>query len=81
MLCSHPHVDLEEQLEMEAVHQQEAVSLGQEREAAFQQECASVQASSSTKNSEEFPPDSMNLPPPEWPESPLEDTDIPNIAE
>ncbi|XP_026213515.1 myopalladin isoform X2 [Anabas testudineus] len=63
--------DLEEQLEMEAVHQQEAVSLSQEREAVLHQE-----TSSSRKSTEVFSPvlcDSTNLPPPEWPDSPLED--------
>ncbi|KAM8732532.1 palladin isoform 1-T1 [Acanthopagrus schlegelii] len=63
--------DLEEQLEIEAVHHQEAVSLRQKEEALFQQE-----TSSSLKSSEDFPfelPDSMTLPPPEWPDSPLED--------
>lgn len=63
-------VDLEEQ-EIEAVRQQEAVSLRQEKEAALQQE-----TSSSRISSEDFPselPDSMTLPPPEWPESPPED--------
>lgn len=62
--------DLEEQ-EIEAVRQQEAVSLRQEKEAALQQE-----TSSSRISSEDFPselPDSMTLPPPEWPESPPED--------
>ncbi|XP_031135963.2 palladin isoform X2 [Sander lucioperca] len=66
--------DLEEQLEMEAVREQEALSLRQEREAVFQQETSSFRNSS-----EDFPselPDSMTLPPPEWPDSPLED-DIP----
>lgn len=61
------HVDLEEQLES----QQEAVSLSQEKEEVFQQE-----TSSSRKSGEDFPcelPDSMTLPPPEWPDSPLED--------
>lgn len=68
----HPSLaDLEEQLDIEAIHQQEAVSLRQEKEAVFQQE-----AFSSTKSSEDFPselPDSMTLPPPEWPDSPPED--------
>ncbi|XP_056238728.1 myopalladin isoform X2 [Seriola aureovittata] len=66
--------DLEEQLEIEAIRQQETVSLQQEDEAVFQQEM-----SSSRKSSGDFPPllpDSMNLPPPDWPDSPLED-DIP----
>ncbi|XP_044060898.1 LOW QUALITY PROTEIN: palladin [Siniperca chuatsi] len=63
--------DLEEQLEIEAIRQQEAVSLREEKEEVFQQE-----TSSSRKSSEDFPselPDSMTLPPPEWPDSPLED--------
>ncbi|XP_071313881.1 palladin isoform X2 [Trachinotus anak] len=63
--------DLEEQLEIEAIRQQETVSLKQEDEAVFHQE-----TSCSRKNMEDFPcllPDSMNLPPPEWPDSPLED--------
>lgn len=63
--------DLEEQLEIEAVRQQEALSLRQEKEAAFQQE-----TSSSRKSSEDFLselPDSMSLPPPEWPDTPQED--------
>lgn len=65
------HVDLEEQLEIEAVRQHEAVSLSQVKEEAFQQG-----TSSSRKSSEDFPselPDSVTLPPPEWPDSPLED--------
>ncbi|XP_033489180.1 palladin isoform X2 [Epinephelus lanceolatus] len=66
--------DLEEQLEIEAVGQQESVSLRQEREAVFQQETSSFRQST-----EDFPsqlPDSTTLPPPEWPDSTLED-DIP----
>nr|XP_019942042.1 PREDICTED: palladin-like [Paralichthys olivaceus] len=62
--------DLEEQLEVEAIRQQEAVSLQQENEAVFQQDM------STRLGSNDFPsplPDSMNLPPPEWPDSPLED--------
>ncbi|CAI5651391.1 myopalladin isoform X1 [Oreochromis niloticus] len=65
--------DLDEQLEAEAIHQ-EAVSIRQDKEAMFQQETLSSRASSG-----DFPPglsDSMNLPPPEWPDSALED-DIP----
>ncbi len=57
--------DMEEQLEIEAVCQQEAVSLRQEKEAVLQQE-----------SSEDFPselPDCVTLPPPEWPDSPPED--------
>ncbi|XP_039471222.1 palladin-like [Oreochromis aureus] len=68
--------DLDEQLEAEAIHQ-EAVSIRQDKEAMFQQETLSSRASSG-----DFPPglsDSMNLPPPEWPDSALED-DIP-VAE
>uniref|UniRef100_A0A673CIX6 Myotilin n=2 Tax=Sphaeramia orbicularis TaxID=375764 RepID=A0A673CIX6_9TELE len=41
----------------------------------FQQECASVQTSSSRKSSEDFPPvlpESVTLPPPEWPDTLLE---------
>ncbi|KAM9741805.1 palladin isoform 2-T2 [Menidia menidia] len=59
--------DLEEQLEVEAVRQQEVVSHSQE----FQQGTLS-----SLKSSEDFPPvlpDCLNLPPPEWPDSPFED--------
>ncbi|KAK1904488.1 Myotilin [Dissostichus eleginoides] len=58
--------DLEEQLEVEAASQQVAASLRQEQEAMFHQETFS----------DDFPselPDSMTLPPPEWPESPPED--------
>ncbi|XP_070693012.1 palladin isoform X2 [Pempheris klunzingeri] len=57
--------DLEEQLEVEAARQQEAVCLRQEEESF-----------SPRKSCEDFPselPDSMTLPPPEWPDSPLED--------
>ncbi|KAM3612052.1 uncharacterized protein V6R79_001862 [Siganus canaliculatus] len=57
--------DLEEQLEMEAVHQQqEAASLHQDTSYL------------SGKSDEDFPselPDSVNLPPPEWPDSPPDD--------
>ncbi|XP_042349690.1 myopalladin isoform X2 [Plectropomus leopardus] len=63
--------DLEEQLEVEAVCQQEAVSVQQQKEAAFQQETSSFRESS-----EDFPselPESMTLPPPEWPDSSVED--------
>ncbi|XP_034453338.1 myopalladin isoform X1 [Hippoglossus hippoglossus] len=62
--------DLEEQLEIEAIRQQEAVPLQQENEAVFQQDM------STRLGSDDFPPplpDSMNLPPPEWPDSPVED--------
>ncbi|XP_041845691.1 myopalladin-like [Melanotaenia boesemani] len=62
--------DLEEQLEVEAIRQQEAVSEREVKEAEFQEESLS-----SMKTCEDFPPvlpDSMNLPPPEWPDSPLE---------
>ncbi|KAM7417126.1 hypothetical protein PAMA_016978 [Pampus argenteus] len=75
--------DLEEQLEIEAIRQQEVISLRQENEALFQEESTSVQTSSSRKSSEDFPPllhDSMTLPPPEWPDSPLEDN-IPDVAD
>ncbi|XP_053179977.1 myotilin [Scomber japonicus] len=68
--------DLEEQLEIEAIRQQETVSITQENEAMFQQESAYVQTSSFRKSGEDFPPllpDSMTLPPPEWPDSPMED--------
>ncbi|XP_027136887.1 palladin isoform X2 [Larimichthys crocea] len=57
--------DLEEQLEIEAIRQQEAVPVREEDKAMFEPE-----------SSEDFPselPDSMNLPPPEWPDSPLEE--------
>ncbi|CAB1453926.1 unnamed protein product [Pleuronectes platessa] len=63
--------DLEEQLEIEAIRQQEAVPLQQENEAVFQQDM------STSLGSDDFPPplpDSMYLPPPEWPDSPLEDS-------
>ncbi|KAG7223610.1 hypothetical protein INR49_028503 [Caranx melampygus] len=63
--------DLEEQLEVEAIRQQETVSLGQGEETVFQQETFS-----SRKSTEDLPPplpDSMYLPPPEWPDCPLED--------
>ena len=73
------HADLEEQLEVEAIRQQEAVSLRQEKEAVFQQETSSFRESSEDFASEEVAADSMTLPPPEWPESPLGD-DIP-VAE
>lgn len=65
------HTDLEEQLEIEAIRQQETVSVREEEKAMFEQE-----TSSSRKISEDFPseqPDSMNLPPPDWPDSPLEE--------
>ncbi|XP_072252329.1 myopalladin isoform X2 [Leuresthes tenuis] len=64
--------DLEEQLEIEAIRQQEVVSHRQEKEAEFQQE-----TQYSMKSSEDFPPvlpDCLNLPPPEWPENPFEDS-------
>ncbi|XP_060904744.1 myopalladin isoform X1 [Labrus mixtus] len=66
--------DMEEQLEIEAICQQEAAPLRQEEEegeAAFQDEMMS-----SRKSTEDFPadiPDSLTLPAPEWPDSPLED--------
>ncbi|XP_051810931.1 myopalladin, partial [Acanthochromis polyacanthus] len=56
--------DLEEQQEMEVIRQQEAFSIRKEKEL-------------SRKISEDFPPvlpDCVNLPPPEWPESPPEDS-------
>ncbi|KAM7000727.1 palladin isoform 2-T2 [Tautogolabrus adspersus] len=63
--------DMEEQLEIEAIRQQEAAPLRQEEgEAVFQDEM------SSRKSTEDFPsdiPDSLTLPAPEWPDSPLED--------
>lgn len=65
------HADLEEQLEVEAIRQQETVSLRQGEETVFQQE-----TSSSRKSTEDLPPplpDSTYLPPPEWPDCPLED--------
>ncbi|XP_027864374.1 palladin isoform X1 [Xiphophorus couchianus] len=65
--------DLEEQLEVEAIRQQEAQSLSQEdSEAEHHQETTSF-----GRSIEGFPPvlpDCMNLPPPEWPDSPLEDS-------
>lgn len=75
--------DLEEQLEIEAIRQQEAATLTQEDKLLFQQENVSVQTSSSTKSSQDFPPllpDSMTLPPPEWPDSPMEDN-TPTVAD
>lgn len=69
-----PHSDLGE-LELEAVRQEEEVSLRQEREAPLRQETTSSRISS-----EDFPtelPDSMTLPPPAWPES-LPDDNIPD---
>lgn len=65
--------DLDEQLEAEVIHQ-EGVSIRQDKEAMSQQETLSCRASSG-----DFPPglsDSINLPPPEWPDSAVED-DIP----
>ncbi|XP_017278644.1 palladin [Kryptolebias marmoratus] len=62
--------DLEEQLEVEAIPPQEAVSC-KDSEVDFYQDTPS-----SGKSSEDFPaalPDFVNLPPPEWPSSPLED--------
>lgn len=76
LLLYTPHADLDEQLEAEAIHQ-EAVSIRQDKEAMSQQETLSCRASS-----RDFPPglsDSINLPPPEWPDSAVED-DIP-VAE
>ncbi|XP_014856109.1 PREDICTED: palladin-like [Poecilia mexicana] len=65
--------DLEEQLEVEAIRQQEALSLSQEdSEAEHHEETASFR-----RSIEDLPPvlpDCMNLPPPEWPDSPLEDS-------
>ncbi|XP_030594926.1 palladin [Archocentrus centrarchus] len=64
--------DLDEQLEVETVHQ-DAYSVRQEEEAMFQQETLS------SRTSKDFPPvlsDSMNLPPPEWPDDTTDD-DIP----
>ncbi|XP_014905052.1 palladin isoform X2 [Poecilia latipinna] len=65
--------DLEEQLEVEAIHQQEALSLSQEdSEAEHHEETASFR-----RSIEDLPPvlpDCMNLPPPEWPDSPLKDS-------
>uniref|UniRef100_UPI0037E97A83 palladin n=1 Tax=Semicossyphus pulcher TaxID=241346 RepID=UPI0037E97A83 len=71
--------DMEEQLEIEAIRQQEAVSLGQEEEAVFQEE-----TSSSRKSPLDFPselPDSMFLPAPEWPVSPLDSPPVANFPE
>nr|XP_043895450.1 myopalladin isoform X2 [Solea senegalensis] len=65
--------DLEEQLEIEAIRQQESVSVKQEDESMFQQDTFTRQST------DDFPPplpDSMHLPPPEWPDSPLP-ADIP----
>ncbi|KAM9850129.1 uncharacterized protein ACBR49_007353 [Aulostomus maculatus] len=66
--------DLEEQLEMEDICQQETVTLVQEKEAVLQQE--SILTSSRAENHQDLPatlPDSMTLPPTEWPESPPAD--------
>lgn len=74
--------DVEEQLEIEAMRQQEDVSLEQENEVMYQQESEPVQTSTCRESTEDFPPllpDSMNLPPPEWPDSPLEEN-IPSDA-
>ncbi|XP_074530400.1 palladin [Halichoeres trimaculatus] len=63
--------DVEEQIEIEAIHQQETTPVRQEEGVMFQ-----GGAVSSEKSSEDFPsepPDSMTLPAPEWPDSPLED--------
>uniref|UniRef100_A0AAQ4S783 Ig-like domain-containing protein n=1 Tax=Gasterosteus aculeatus aculeatus TaxID=481459 RepID=A0AAQ4S783_GASAC len=63
--------DLEEQLEAEAAGQQEEVPPLRRKEAAFQHETASF-----GESADDFPPelpDSMTLPPPEWPDSPVED--------
>ncbi|KAM8909712.1 palladin isoform 2-T2 [Spinachia spinachia] len=63
--------DLEEQLEAEAVGRQEEVSPLRRKEAAFQHETPSF-----GESADDFPPelpDSMTLPPPEWPDSPVED--------
>uniref|UniRef100_A0A8C6M410 Myotilin n=1 Tax=Nothobranchius furzeri TaxID=105023 RepID=A0A8C6M410_NOTFU len=60
--------DLEEQLNVEAIHQQEA--------GCHRQEEAKLHEGTSSPRSEDIPPvlpDCVNLPPPEWPESPLED--------
>lgn len=67
-----PHSDLGE-LELEAVGQEEAVSLRQEKEAPLGQVTSSCRTSR-----EDFPaelPDSITLPPPDWPEN-LPDDDI-----
>ncbi|XP_054890099.1 palladin isoform X2 [Poeciliopsis prolifica] len=65
--------DLEEQLEVEAIRQQDALSLSQEDSGAEHHE----ETTSFRRSIEDFPPvlpDCMNLPPPEWPDSPLEDS-------
>lgn len=62
-----PGADLEEELEYEAVQQQ------QEEGNSHRQEKVK---DSPPESSEDFPPELpnlMNLPPPEWPDSPLED--------
>ncbi|CAJ1057930.1 myopalladin isoform X1 [Xyrichtys novacula] len=64
--------DVEEQLEMEAISQQEAAPLRQGEEIEPQDETTT----SSRLSAEDFPPelpDSMTLPAPEWPDSPLND--------
>ncbi|KAF3693571.1 Myotilin 57 kDa cytoskeletal protein [Channa argus] len=61
--------DLEEQLEIEAVRQQEAVSVRQEKEAVVHHETFS----SNKSNEVLLLSDSMNLPPLDWPDCPLED--------
>ncbi|KAK2849519.1 hypothetical protein Q5P01_009353 [Channa striata] len=58
------HSDLEQQLETEAFRRQEAGCGRQERGAEVRQESFSASTSSEALVS----PDSMNLPPPEWPE-------------
>ncbi|XP_054648896.1 palladin [Dunckerocampus dactyliophorus] len=62
--------DLEEQLEIEAIRQQEAESLIEAKEAAFQQESAPLHTC------DDFPtllPDSVSLLPPDWASSSLDD--------
>ncbi|TNN51965.1 Palladin [Liparis tanakae] len=66
--------DLEEQLEVEAACLQEAVSPRQQMEAEYQQDTSSF---GEGDDDDDFPselPDSMTLPPPEWPDSPEEDS-------
>lgn len=60
--------DLEEQLEVEAIRNQEALSFSQDNEGELHEESSPFR-----RSTEDFPPDCMNLPPPEWPDSPLED--------
>uniref|UniRef100_A0A3B3DS08 Palladin-like n=1 Tax=Oryzias melastigma TaxID=30732 RepID=A0A3B3DS08_ORYME len=69
--------DLEEQLEFEAMQQQqERISHRQEKV-----KDSSLETASSRQSCDDFPPELpnlMNLPPPEWPDSPLDDNSFPD---